>query len=763
MRINHNIPALTAFRSMDAASNTMSKSMEKLSSGLRINRAADDAAGLAISETMRGQIKGLNQATRNSQDAISLIQTAEGALTETHSILDRMRELANQAANATYTANDRLEMQKEIDQLKDEIDRIGNTTTFNNKNLLDGSASAIVSTDKASTQVYARGAITNSGAYKLTIDATAGKGQIQKTNVFKVASGDVTSNLTIVDGTGINSVEVDGLQHGTYGVNAAASAGGAAALTSAGLYVQNTASTATNVFGSTTDPTLTYTGTNNLSLLMEVTDISGANVTYKISYKSISQTGAVTEGSFDATVDITAGGDIDISSIGAAGDELAIAAGTVGNITVGDKQALFIKPTDAAAGADTTVAINDGNVANVKATYVFDAGALNNKSTDLSFYQVDANGKVYNGKISLDVGGLTVAANNEVTFTAEDGAGKLAALDTKLANIDKFTDENGKFLLDQPKTLTLVQGDGKKTTVKLYASDTLQDVVKKLNDAIGNDLGQKALLSDADDADKFVSFVTTPGTTGVETASSTLVIRSAKAGADGQINIIGDEEIVKALGLSNVQEATESNYKVTVTDATNPSNVIAQNVSVQGNKIVGVVDENIDVAFDSQADITTTWDATTKTFKAVANTASSYETTINLVNNSQTFQIGANEGQDMTAAIGDMRAAALGVDNILVTDRESAAKAVTIIDAAKSQVSAQRSSLGAVQNRLEHTINNLGVATENMTSSESRIRDVDMASEMMEYTKMNILSQASQAMLAQANQKPQQALQLLQG
>ena len=114
--------------------------MEKLSSGLRINRAGDDAAGLAISEKMRGQIRGLDQAAKNAQDGISLIQTAEGALNETHDILQRMRELAVQAANDTNTGDDRKEIQKEINQLTSEIDRIGNTTEFNTKKLLDGGA-----------------------------------------------------------------------------------------------------------------------------------------------------------------------------------------------------------------------------------------------------------------------------------------------------------------------------------------------------------------------------------------------------------------------------------------------------------------------------------------------------------------------------------------------------------------------------------------------------------------------------------------------
>jgi flagellin len=138
MRINHNIQALNAYRNLNNTNNATAKSLEKLSSGLRINRAADDAAGLAISEKMRSQIRGLDMAERNSLDAISLIQTAEGALASTHDILQRMRELSVQAANDTLEDTDRQSVQDEINALTKEIDRIADTTKFNNKELLGG-------------------------------------------------------------------------------------------------------------------------------------------------------------------------------------------------------------------------------------------------------------------------------------------------------------------------------------------------------------------------------------------------------------------------------------------------------------------------------------------------------------------------------------------------------------------------------------------------------------------------------------------------
>ena len=197
MRINQNIAALNAYRHLSATDSRLNQSLERLSSGLRINRAADDAAGLAISEKMRAQIRGLSVAMRNAQDGISLIQTAEGAINEVHSMLQRMRELAVQAANETYTSSDRMEIQKEIDQLKDEINRISNSTEFNTRKLLDGSSSAIVSSDRLSTHVFMRDGLRyvdqfgqkfqGGGNYRIEVEAQeVGNAQVQKSNIFMI-------------------------------------------------------------------------------------------------------------------------------------------------------------------------------------------------------------------------------------------------------------------------------------------------------------------------------------------------------------------------------------------------------------------------------------------------------------------------------------------------------------------------------------------------------------------------------------------------
>ena len=187
-RINNNISALVAQGNLNKTQGNLSKSIERLSNGLRINRGADDAAGLTISEKLRGQIRGLNRATANAQDGISLIQTAEGALNEDASILNRLRELAIQSQSDSLTSSDRLELQKEVDQLVDEVDRISSTTEFNTKKLLDGSANALVSTDNNDLKAFQVGEAGKLSAGNYDIDVilqTAGEKQVQKSAVLQ--------------------------------------------------------------------------------------------------------------------------------------------------------------------------------------------------------------------------------------------------------------------------------------------------------------------------------------------------------------------------------------------------------------------------------------------------------------------------------------------------------------------------------------------------------------------------------------------------
>ncbi len=197
MRINNNLSALTAFGSLNATNKSLSKAIATLSTGLRINSAADDAAGFAVSEGMRSQMSGLGVAMRNSQDGISMLQTAEGALGETNAMLQRMRELAVQASSDTLTSQDRQYLQAEIDELKGQVDRIANTTQFNRKKILDGSCGAVWSSSDAGVRARIHGGlvsvdefgqkVNHEGNYRIEVSAEPGQAQVQKSNIMPIA------------------------------------------------------------------------------------------------------------------------------------------------------------------------------------------------------------------------------------------------------------------------------------------------------------------------------------------------------------------------------------------------------------------------------------------------------------------------------------------------------------------------------------------------------------------------------------------------
>lgn len=932
MRIYHNINSMTATNSLNANESGLTTSLKRLSTGLRINSAADDAAGLAISEKMRAQTAGLDQAVSNSQDGISLIQTAEGALNETQSILQRMRELGVQASNDTLTANDRNAIQEEIDQLTDEIDRISDTTTFNAKKLLDGSASAITSTDNANTKVYANGSISNEGNYKISIDLLeAGKGQVQKTNVFNVGStgsgGEITSQtagegryassqihiaadtddsgdtltfaftvggetfsvttaalgnaagtddvsdkiatalsaddnfnqyFTVMEKdisvAGTNDAVVitaknantdfsftttytggdTGLSLADGNGNATAIVGGAAATVttdtangSDGLLVQdatntgfgitessqNIASVTTvdgyqleggsyhidtanaaggdfssvgvtalqggviddpnnNIADTTTAAGIVGAGDTNLqgnsyiTLTMKATavDTTAGTADFDVEYKALdAATGTWSEGTMSisgVTLDVNT---TDLTFNDGSGIVLGDIEFDSSEISVGDVTAMSLHDTTTVATSDGIVLKNDTTGDTFAFTTV--AGKLDGQE-DKKFYaySVDDNGNAYKGAIEVDMGTYLTDETPAYSFNIASGetAGSVATSSTKLADLAQFTNASGVSLLDDPQTITLVQGDGQKASVTLYADDTLEDVATKFNNAISETLGQSDYTGSGETT--FAKFVGSSDVTANSAYSEagSIVFSSAVAGQAGELSFIGDEDIINGLGLSEVQSSSENRFSVDVTDA-NSGSAVANNVELTGNTLVGVVDDNVDVEFDKMANANVSWNATTKSWDITDDTSGTgtEDTTVHIAANSASFQIGANEGETMSIDMGNMSAGALGVDNILVTDQASASRSITVIDNAIEKVSTQRAKLGAYQNRLDHTINNLTTASTNLTSAESRIRDVDYATEMTDFSKNQILYQAANSMLTQANQLPQQVLSLL--
>lgn len=780
MRVYHNVPALFAYNAVSSTNNAMQKSIQKLSTGLRINSAADDAAGLAISEKMRAQVRGLDQATSNAQDGISMIQTAEGALNETHSILQRMRELSVQAANDTLTSQDRSYIQLEVDQLKEEISRIASTTQFNKKKLLDGSAAVLWSSDKLETKALVRGALRQvdqfgqksaaEGNYKISVIADPGQAQVQKSDIFKIKHENVIMDVTINNDAGIQDVRVDSLPAGTYNIIQ-----GTGVLTAASLDALQT-------FGTTAALTLgsaaSFSAVGGASIYLEVvaTNTSTNQVTFRAVANILNTDGSVTTKINDNLVVGSAAVGLESLGLGAStANVIAIsAAGANGanSYSVGNKMVVGYVGvgTDAATNVTIEGTTNKdwpghwGNAAGQdlqdRQFSLSDAKIRGKDVHFRNFYLNTANGTLYESDIVLQVGSAFAHTSAGAPLAGFEAAyvGQVAKGDVELRDLDKFWDANGRFMLEDAQVITLTQGDGKQTSVTLNSTDTLRDVEFKLNNAIAFGLGQAQYLDSH--TDRFVDFVEEETENTPESVNGTYVIRSAIAGKAGELNFAGDEDVIKALSLNVIQNSAESQYRVSVADA-HSGNTIASNVKVTGNMLYGVVHKNVDVEFDAMANVKLEWSESAKNFRLSRDTSEIYTTTLHLADNTTVFQIGANEKEDMGIDIGDMSAKALGVSNVLVTDRESAARSITVIDSAIDRVSSQRAKLGAYQNRLEHTISNLTVASTNLTAAESRIRDLDMAKEMMTFTKLNILMQAGNAMLGQANQLPQNVLQLL--
>ncbi|MDR1916629.1 MAG: flagellin, partial [Synergistaceae bacterium] len=767
MRIMSNIPALQSYNALNATNNALSKSIERLSTGLRINSAADDAAGLAISEKMRSQIRGLNQAVSNAQNGISMVQTAEGALSETHSILQRMRELSVQAANDTLTQEDRSYIQLEIDQLKEEVSRIATTTQFNKKKLLDGSAAVLWSSSDLSTKAVINGGLRQvdqfgqksalEGNFKISVTAQPGQAEVQKSDIFKIKHKNVIMNLSKNVASGYEDVTIDNLPAGYYNIfqGGADTAADAATLNAGGFYGVTSANIALDSAG--------VSNLKNASILLEVMDVDSANgtvtfraqVTYMDSSYTIKNlsdsnlmigTNGITPGYTGLGFTISDASAIQIVDISAydVGDKIVL------NTLQDTGDLISISATVNTAWPDAWM---DGTVgANKDVAYRVDMSAVRGQDVQFKqFYLNSANGTVYEGNVIVTFN--TAAANmsaadpsvNRVSFEAAY-IGQVAKSDVKLRDIDKFWDANGTFLIVDPKEITIYQGDGANTKITLYATDTMNDLKQKLNDAIAYGLGQSRYIVEA--ANEFVSFVEDPIADTDESVAGTLIIRSLVPGNAGKLSFSGDEDLIKAFSLNVIQQSVENTFNVSISDA-HTAKIIASNQKISGNRLVGVIHPNVDVIFDAMANIAISWNDSTKAFE-LSQAAGVYETFLHLADNTTVFQVGANEGEDMALDIGDMSAEALGIQNIIVTDRESAARAITILDNSIGKVSSQRAKLGAYQNRLEHTISNLTTAATNTTASESRIRDVDMAKEMMEFTKLNILSQAGNSMLAQA-------------
>lgn len=611
MRIQNNIMALNTHRQYTINNDNVAKSAEKLSSGYKINRAGDDAAGLAISEKMRSQIRGLNMATKNSQDAISLVQTAEGALQETHTMLQRMNELANQSATGTNQELDRNALAKEFDQLKREINDVAEQTTFNNMKILDGSLSY---------------------------------------------QGPQRSAAT------------------------------------AGINVNETVNPA-----------------NNTAITHQVTTKGVAEVTGATAVYEIDLTGATAQ---------PAGGNDFTFSFGGK-QYTATSTGT----NVNDVATDIATALNAAKGA--------GDAALAGYTITANGGKLKFEGTANT---TDANRSFMMGAGISGTG--VVAATAVVTETTKGQTPVTEVAGVTTANVNVADLKIGDTVTIGGRRFELVEAgqqaqDGN-IGITWDSTKTVQDLVDGINTGVAGDITVAANAAQ----DGF----TVTQATGSEGISDNSV--SFKAAAAVQSTIEFDTVKLKAGDQISVKlNGTEYTYEFQQGDSfTN----IAQGLKDAAGNVLEAEQKGSALIVQGRVDVMSGFQPVEpEGYDAIR------------------IQVGALEGEQLSVSIDSMNTKGLGLDDISIYTQDTAGKAITATRTAIDKVSDQRAALGAMQNRLDHKIANLKVSSENLTAAESRIRDVDIASEMTAFTKSNILAQAATAMLAQANSLPQNVLSLL--
>ena len=633
MVVQHNLQAMNANRMLNVTTSTQAKATEKLSSGYKINRAADDAAGLTISEKMRKQIKGLDRASTNAEDGVSAVQTAEGALTEVHSMLQRMNELANQASNGTNSKADRDAIQSEIDQLNTEIDRVSETTKFNETYLLKGDEGTKTSILKAH-DAGLKGKLTDNG------DTATFEIELKEGNTVSIAG----KEYTISDASDENKKLLTKDE--------------------AAARIKDALKQANDI-GATNDTKSTVTFDVQKK---EILGINDPKATFEakgamVAYDKTNKTYWEIKDKEDIT-DLVKNGDITLYKAGAAtaslgtGDKAKTGLLVVHEDTLSHGVAQQIGKGDVVTATNGIKTVNGGTAtadtnykiyeeinlaADTKTNASYKASAKLQDSTgtdssfDITFNELGTNTataeKIAEGQNALGV------AMGAIKYTYGAGGGAFShdfAADSKLD-----IDHNGKVSYDGVEIATITATAKAGAAAQKAGTDTL---------TLDGDF-VNAVAATKDASDKYTFNITKGTTSGAKDLSFNLHV-----GADA--------------------------------DMTNKINVTIEAMSTEN----------------------------------------------------------------------------LGIKGLNVADKDgiAATYAIDAIQDAIEKVSSQRSALGAVQNRLEHTIANLDNVVENTTAAESRIRDTDMAEEMVEYSKNNILAQAGQSMLAQANQSNQGVLSLLQ-
>ncbi|WP_271271780.1 flagellin N-terminal helical domain-containing protein [Aliamphritea hakodatensis] len=797
--INSNIQSLNAQRNLNSAQMEQNEARERLSSGKRINSAADDAAGLAISNRMTSQINGLNQAVRNANDGVSLIQTAEGALDESTNILQRMRELSIQSANGTYDSGNRGSMNAEVQQLVAELDRISETTSFNGQNILDGSQGKIalqVGSEANQTIEFEIGKLDSKslGLGSTTSDLSGDR----LTDTATIANGDVEIN-----GTGLNAftgtTNNTNLQTLLNDIN-----DNVEGVTASGFNTIEATSIGDGVI-TTGSLTLEQHDINGGSATSYVIDAASTNLE-ELAANINEKTGGAINASIDddgkLVLSNSTGGAITVTEAGDAAGATGITSGTTfqGQVALASDNGEPITITTGASGQDSDL-------------------------TSLGFSSVTGQGEVLGASVAAAAQDDGLAANdltiNGVSVPKTESAANSSSLAEVVTSINSVSDDTGvtasiqasqSFSADVSRTTTEIEGTGIPTLADIDG-DTI-DVngftitldgtsMTTLVDSINDQTGNTGVTAYADSngfltlaSDSPIILADGSSGTGVGTATdlgasfafaATAVAGTAASSLDGTSDANGGSMKING-------------HDVTSIDLRSLDAAVADiNSQTANTGVTASIDDNGELQLASNSTITIEMGdfngmqtavalglaSDTSGFASSANdglVASGATAATSEIDNVLTIQprIALDSADDRTISIEVTGAAATAtglknqntdlsstvtgsaISSLDISTAAGAQKAIGVIDNALSTINETRGELGAVNNRLDFTVSNLSNVAENASAARSQILDADFAAESANLSRAQVLQQAGSAMLAQANAAPQQVLSLLQ-
>ncbi len=724
--INTNVSALTAQSGQRIAQSSLAMAMERLSTGQRINSAKDDAAGLAISQRMTADVRGIAVAMRNANDGISLAQTAESAMGEVTNNLQRMRELAVQASNGTITGDDRKALQAEVKQLSSEIDNIGKQTNFNGIKLLDGSAkSVMLQTGSRAGQTVSFGI----GSAKATDLGTGRTAALTATGSFEATTTNLTANQSLTSGDlVINGVTIGSGSADDDSVSSDQKAASALAKAAA----INRSSVETGVHA-----------------VVGKTVMTGSAMTAAALTGTITINGKTTD-SISTTTDAAQSRKNVLDAINAISGQTGVTAIDSGDNNAGIR-------LEAADGRNVVVAL-----------------------TTLTAAATGVKAGAQSGTYSL------VSDNGQPIVVASTSSGKLSRSGLAAGSFERgvstaATDARS-VATSAATAVTLNTGDLKINGKAIRAATTADDTISDASAASSSKSGSAIAVANAINATSAETGVTAKANA-LTLSSTTTTAIAATATATLAINGVSMDI---TLDQNDSAQATRDNVAKEINKYTGLTGVAASDNGRGGLDLTAADGRNVSVYFD-------TAEATAANFGLAGTTVKGSGTAYTAVGVADPTSIAGDAVQTAYSTVSlqsakgiDVAAGSLAygtasnftklgfeensygtdkgglkISDIDVSTQDGATAALGAIDEALGSVNLDRANLGAVQNRLEATVNNLSSNSTNLVSSRSRIQDADFSAETTNLAKSQVLSQAAQAMLAQANQAQQQVLQLL--